>query len=494
MPKPPIIYCRVSSAGQGDDDKVSIPEQLTTCRKIAAANSLPKPVELIDKDKYKSDSGRVVQPSGTRDDRPAFKKMLAMLKSGEADTVIAWAQDRLARGSKVTSVFSEVVEKHKIKVFLVVGQWDIGMAEIMGAVSGFELRRLRDRMRMGKEGRVKRGLHVGRAPVGYITVRDEYGKSINYKFDKRYRKWFDKLASLFLAKTPYNTIAALMPPDPVTGKKIVDASMRYLIRNPFYRGKLDYYNRPSRPRVADFEIIKAKHETAWDAETCQRIELEIKRRLDLERTYNRRRKHKDYIFSGVLRCVYCRRVMSSGFLQSQRDKMVRYPYYRCTSPKLAREGYPFPDHAPNSISERKLIAQLDELLSRLTEGDIVSALESAHDAKAITPDTDRREYLEAKLAELKQGYAAVEAVPSAASAMLAAMDVVEKELAHMTRAEVYEPLPLDTEKALEGFRELKRHCGKLAEVNKAQLSALIFLIFPAIWIQDGQIAKAPQSV
>src|SRR5512138_3218674 len=102
------IYIRVSSEGQAKERakaKDGEPEAKTSpvaqereCREYCEQHGYIV-VEPVYRDIKKYQVGkRLVEPSGTRADRPGLKQMLADARAGNFDVIVAWREDRLYRG------------------------------------------------------------------------------------------------------------------------------------------------------------------------------------------------------------------------------------------------------------------------------------------------------------------------------------------------------------------------------------------------------------
>ena len=92
MARKAVIYIRTSSEAQGE--KSSPAEQESDCRRLAAEKGLTVVNVYQDIEKYRV-KNKLVEPSGSRCDRPG---MIAILKDGakgEFDVILAWREDRL---------------------------------------------------------------------------------------------------------------------------------------------------------------------------------------------------------------------------------------------------------------------------------------------------------------------------------------------------------------------------------------------------------------
>jgi len=89
------IYIRVSSEKQAD--RVSPEAQEADCRALAEKQGYIVVAVYRDTTKYRVGK-TLVEPSGTRADRPALRAMLSDARMGRFDVILAWREDRLYRG------------------------------------------------------------------------------------------------------------------------------------------------------------------------------------------------------------------------------------------------------------------------------------------------------------------------------------------------------------------------------------------------------------
>jgi DNA invertase Pin-like site-specific DNA recombinase len=484
-------YLRVSSERQGRDDKVSISEQKSDIEKLAASEGATIVEWYCDRKKYVSpETRRTVQPSAWRIDRPDFVRIQADMRSGKLKRVYAWAQDRLARGSEATAKFVRTVEETEVQIRLVNGAWDTDTAELIGAVGGMEIRRIRQRMMMGRLGRIKSGLHTGTCPLGYRVIRGDLGENLGYEMIPSYRPWFMKIGKLFLAKYPYVEIRRRCP-HPETGKLMNLATLRWLIKNPFYRGWLDYRRTPSRKDKRKVPpIVRGKHQPVWDEETCKAIEDEISRRDTLGKSHPRRRLN-DHIFTGVLRCGLCGRNMAGG--DTKRDG-VRYLGYFCNTPKEHHYHVPsvrYVNHESNVISERKIRAQVAALFESLSLDEIEGMVEYFTPPVDAVQESNDVERFEIELASLEREYEVVKNSPTAARLLLAEIDKARRTLEDSRVGAAPESNPRDTAaiiKKLKRAKSLNWLGGSNISLRKNARELL-----PALYVAHGKLVPPPSA-
>lgn len=136
---------------------------------------------------------RLVEPSGTRSDRPGLVAMLNDAAAGQFDTILAWREDRLYRGMRAMLMVLETIQEHKINVLLARETFDARMAPIKAWVAQMELDGMKERMTMGVKARLRNGkANTGQDRYGYqrqgevIEVVEEEAKWIRQVFE-----WFN---------------------------------------------------------------------------------------------------------------------------------------------------------------------------------------------------------------------------------------------------------------------------------------------------------------
>lgn len=484
------IYARVSTERQGE--KVSIDEQTAACRAMLIEQGDTLSAVYTDDKRYRSDNGRMVEPSGKRADRPGFLAMLA--DAGRKWTALyAWRQDRIARGSKTTGIFLETIEQRRVTVKLTQETFDADLAELRGAIGGLELKAIRSRMMMGIEGRVKSGLHAGAVPSGYDRVFNEQGEVINYTLRDDWREFFSELARLFIARTPYTRIIERLRHYP-DGRQVYMSSLQYVIKNPFYRG-LAVYGRTTRETSA-WITAAAKHESAWDAATCRAIEQELARRKAAGKGWTREYGNITYLFNGIAHCAICGRILQKTYTPRQG---VLYKRYRCGQPWAVATGLiPGPAHEQNCVSEFKLIELLDEQLSTLTRADVDAYLKSLSSPRVSAAQVKAGQLeIDNLTREIEDLNAGLKSVKGAAAVVLA--DELRRVEAEHTRARErldsltahQEPFDL----AERRLRMLEFIDGpRLRELPYDVLRARIRDNIPVLWVVDRRLVVGPESV
>lgn len=470
-------YLRVSSSAQGRDDRVSIGEQKADCEALAAKFGETIDVWYVDKEQYVSgETGRRVQPSGSRVDRPAFVQMLADMASGKLICIYGWAQDRLARGSRATSVFVEAVEKYKVAVRLVNGEFDIRTAEIMGAVSGYEIRVFKERSMMGREGQAGRGLHMGQAPFGYRPLRSETGKRIGYEFIDSEHDQLKRMARYLLEGLSFYDIALRLGTSVRTGKPWLPSSVHYTLANPFYRGLVAY----GRHRKSNVIRSRGKQSPAWDAETLARVEAEMALRHERLQRGPRRSSHP-HLFRGIVHCGICGRPMAATVQAYGKNKV--HIGYRCNTRRQFKFLPGLPDHEPNHISERKILDSLIEIL----DGEVDLSLFAAPAIDDPARTAAELAELQGRGAELRTALEAVKGIPSAAAAIRSELERVTR-LINELQAIESRPRPTVKPGEVEAKLAMLR-AGLGGKVFPVELRSLVREAIGALYAVGGKLVR-----
>ena len=115
---------------------------------LAQENGLPVTRVYRDVEKYRV-GNRLVEPSGSRSDRPALQSMLKAATRDKFDVILAWREDRLYRGIRAMLTVLEIIQDYKIEILLAKETFDAKIAPIRAWVAQMELDSMKERMEMG---------------------------------------------------------------------------------------------------------------------------------------------------------------------------------------------------------------------------------------------------------------------------------------------------------------------------------------------------------
>jgi len=167
------LYCRVSTRGQTTENQRLQLEEYCQRQKWRVAG-LYEDVGI----------------SGSKDDRPAFGRMMKDAEAGKLDVVVVWKIDRLARSTA-----------HLLNTITELKEWGVGFAAstqgistessagrmlttFLGAIAEFERELIVERVKAGIDRVRSEGVKLGRPRVGFdvaeaLRLRDEQG--LGYK-------------------------------------------------------------------------------------------------------------------------------------------------------------------------------------------------------------------------------------------------------------------------------------------------------------------------
>ena len=162
-----VIYTRVSTDAQAEDDKVSLSEQERMCKAYIESKGWDY-VRTYEDGGY---SGRTME-------RPALKEMLTDVCQRKFDAVVIYRLDRLSRKQKDTLVLIEdYMKANDVTVASLYENLDmstpIGMC-VIGVLSSFaqmESDNIVMRTSMGRNAKAKQGGYAGgKPPLGYSAI------------------------------------------------------------------------------------------------------------------------------------------------------------------------------------------------------------------------------------------------------------------------------------------------------------------------------------
>ena len=141
-----IIYVRTSSETQGD--KSSPVEQEADCRRLAEEKGLDVVRVYRDTEKYRV-GNKLVEPSGSRSDRPGLLAMLNDASKDEFDVILAWREDRLYRGLRSMLTVLETIQDYRIEILLAKENFDPTITPVRAWAAQMELDGIKERLRDG---------------------------------------------------------------------------------------------------------------------------------------------------------------------------------------------------------------------------------------------------------------------------------------------------------------------------------------------------------
>ena len=306
-----IVYCR-KSTDDADRQILSIEAQITELKEYAKKENL-EIFLLLTESKTAKKPGREI-----------FEKMLKIIESGEADGIISWNPDRLARNSIDGGKIIYLLDTGKLQSLKFPTHWFENtpqgrfMLSIAFGQAKYYVDNLSENVKRGLRQKLRNGVFPGKAPYGYYNDQKKRLIEADPKKSKAVRKAFQLFST---GKYTFTDINQFLYKNGVThhseNKILKLQQVTHLLRSPFYYGVFKYNG----------ELYQGTHKpiiskTLFDK--CQEI---IKNKSKIYKNIK-----KEFRFLGLAKCKECGSAITAEkhykFYPKTRGK-VRYDYYRC---------------------------------------------------------------------------------------------------------------------------------------------------------------------
>src|SRR5215217_158157 len=354
--------------------------------------------------------------SGAKLDRPGLDALRDHAARAAFDVVLVAAPDRLARNFVHQMVVLEELQRRGVPVVfidrpLTDDPHEQLVTQIRGAVAEYERTLIADRMRRGRQARLRSGqlLPWTRAPYGYRLHPQRPRDPAAVQLDPVAAVVVQELFAAYAAGgvTLHGLAAQLTArrvPTPTGKPTWRPTTIRGLLTNPAYKGQAAsgrLRTAPARQRKSALEPIgkgvstRAHPSEEWITVpvpalvTAEQFGL-VARRLAANQRAARRSTTHPYLLRGLVSCGVCR-LSCSGVTRTASD--TRYRYYRCLG-KMARVSSGRASCCPARFIPA---SQLDELVwadlrAVLERPELVAqALERAHSGAWVPQELRRRQ-------------------------------------------------------------------------------------------------------
>ncbi|MEQ8401108.1 MAG: recombinase family protein [Roseitalea porphyridii] len=293
--------------------------------------------------------------------RPLFNAMLDRIEAGEADGIIAWHPDRLARNSMDGGRIIYLLDQGKLRdlrfctyTFENTSQGKF-MLNIIFGYSKYYVDSLSENVKRGQRTKIKNGWQPNLAPIGYRNCKQTGTIVPDPEHFDAVRRMFDLLLT---GQNSVQRIHRILRDEwgyrtPVHktrgGKPLSRAHLYRLFANPFYAGQFKWRD----------ELHAGNHKpmiTLAEHERAKRL---------IARTGQPRTQRLDFAYGGLLTCGACGLQVTAE--RKRKPSGRRYTYYHCTrvhrptrckqpsieEKQLDRQAVAFIDRAslPKSIAE-----------------------------------------------------------------------------------------------------------------------------------------------
>ena len=289
--------------------------------------------------------------------RPVFDEMLTRITNGEADGIIAWHPDRLARNSVDGGRIIYALDTGKLKdlrfatfTFENNSQGKF-MLSILFGYSKYYVDTLSENVRRGNRAKCEKGWLPNMAPPGYLNCPS----TRTIVPDPERFPIVRKMWNLMLAGT--HTPGQIL--DIAThrwgyrtktrrrtgGKPLVRSALYYIFGNPFYAGVIEYGGKS----------YPGSHRAMVTIEEFNQVQRQLGRPMP-ERPVKR-----VFAFTGLIRCGECQSSITAELHVKKSGR--EYVYYRCTKKRLdvqCRQRYISASSLEQQIVERLISISVDD--------------------------------------------------------------------------------------------------------------------------------------
>ena len=328
-----FLYVRKSTDVE-DKQVRSIEDQLAVLRALVKEQGLNIAHEFIEKQSAKIQG------------RPIFNEMLARIDKGEAQGIVCWKLDRLARnmadGGKIIEWLLQSIIEH-IRTFER-SYYPTDNVLLMCVEFGIDNQYSLDLSANTKRGlyeKVKRGEYPTIAPVGYLNDTRTKTIVINHKKAKVIKEAFKLYAE---GNKTLENISDYFKKQGIVSKennRLSRDRITNILSNPFYYGHFRYAG----------ELYEGKHQPLITKKLFDKVQEVSKRR-----GWQDRQKNNPRPLCGLLKCGECGcSITAEGKTKKQKNGNIHnYTYYHCTK-KRGLCSQP-------CIREEKLDSQLSDVL------------------------------------------------------------------------------------------------------------------------------------
>ncbi len=338
-----FLYARKSTDVE-DKQVLSIDAQLSELRSLAKREGLEIAAELVEKQSAKMPG------------RPVFNDMIRRIIAGEAQGIVCWKIDRLARnpvdGGQISWLLQQSVIEHiqtHDRSFLPAD--NVLMMSVELGMANQYIRDLSANTKRGQREKARRGEYPGLAPLGYINNPRTKRVEVDRRKAPAIRAAFELYAE---NKSRFEDMAVYLYERGVRTKKINKSgssgdkplkkdSIKKMLTNPFYYGHFEYAG----------EIYKGVHTPLVSKQLFDRVQ-DV---LEMRGRQRHKLKNEPQPFCGIMRCGECGGMITGEVItkHQKNGNVHRYVYYRCTKKRgLCSQSY---------IREETLSVQLSDLLS-----------------------------------------------------------------------------------------------------------------------------------
>ena len=290
-----ISYSRKSSENNRERQAASLPEQHHALELIKTRNSL-KVIGSLEESMSAHEPGR-----------PLFNSMVERIYNGQANAILTWHPNRLARNPKDAGEIVYMMDSGKLSEIRTPSRTYHNTPEdkfMLTLEFGISKKDSDDKgvvVIRGLEGKARKGWRPGVAPQGYLNDKATESGMRRILTDPERMPYIKQLFKLFHEGTPAIEIHRIADEEwhfktrqhkRIGGKPLSLSMIYFILSNPFYCGKYEY-------PLGSGKWYEGSHEKAVSEEIFNEIQIKLGRRSQYKL------KHNDYAYPALMRCGFC---------------------------------------------------------------------------------------------------------------------------------------------------------------------------------------------
>lgn len=324
-----FIYCRKSTESE-ERQVLSLEAQLAELQEFAAKEKL-EIVASFEEAKTAKEPGRTV-----------FAEMIRRIENGEANGILAWHPDRLARNSIDGGQVVYLLDTGKLLDLKFPIFWFDNtpqgkfMLSISFGQSKYYVDNLSENIKRGNRQKLRKGLWPAFAPLGYLNNRKTRGIDPDPAKAEMVRKTYELYA---MGEYTLKELATILEAEGLRSYRdnvLSVSSVQRLLQNPIYYGAIHFNG----------EAYQGVHEPIISKTTFDRVQQVMS-----NRGKKKRKRQHDYAFTGFMQCGNCDCAVTA-------EKQKGHVYYRCTKKRgVCDEKY---------LREELLAEQLQDMIQKVS--------------------------------------------------------------------------------------------------------------------------------
>ena len=327
-----FIYARKSSESEERQAR-SIEDQLGIMWKTAQQSQFDVIAEFTE--------SRTARKPG----RPVFTEMIERIEAGEADGILAWHPDRLARNAVDGGQIMYLLDTGKLNTLTFANFWFENtpqgkyMLNLAFAQSKYYTDNLSENIRRGIKSRLDRGVYPNWAKRGYTNHPKTREIIPDPKTFHLIREMFELYAS---GKESLLSLGVTMFEKGLTGNTehpLSASQVQRMLQDTFYYGAFRYKD----------ELYQGCHQAAIGKDLFDRAQAVM---FNKGKCKTRKRNRHDFAFTGMLKCDECGHAVTAEITKG-------HTYYHCTKRSRIHDcRQPF-------VREEVLVSELASVLDAI---------------------------------------------------------------------------------------------------------------------------------